>query len=274
MTRSQRLVDRLTVHSVGIIVAVGIYLLPLLYLLMISLKTAKEFLVSPLAVPHTVQWQNYVSAWQQGSFGQYFINSIIYTVSITVLSLLVSLMVAFPVARNMWKYSNIVYIFFLVSLFLPGGLIALFAETQTLHLFNSRIGYILINIGTGLSFFFFVGYIKTIPKELDEAAVMDGCGYFRFMFTILPPLIRPALATMGLFIAIGAWNNLIGPVVFLSSSSLWPLTRGLFAFYGQFGNNWPLLSAAVIIVMMPLVILFIFLQRYIVQGAMGGAMKQ
>jgi raffinose/stachyose/melibiose transport system permease protein len=262
------------VHTVGIIISVGIYLLPLLYLLMISLKSTHNFLTSPLSIPNHLEWSNFVSAWQQGSFSAYFVNSIIYTVFITIFTLLISLMVAFPVARNMWKFSNLVYLFFLISLFLPGGLIALFAESQTLHLFNNRIGYIVLNVSTGLSFFFFVGYIKSIPKELDEAAVMDGCGYFRFLFTILPPLIRPALASMGLFTAIGAWNNLIGPVVFLSDSKLWPLTRGLFAFYGQFGNNWPLLSAAIIIVMAPLIVLFVFLQRYIVQGAMGGAVKQ
>jgi raffinose/stachyose/melibiose transport system permease protein len=261
-------------HGVGLIVSIGLYLGPLLFLAMIALRTTHGFLVSPLAPPHHWDFKNFASAWKDGHFGEYFLNSVIYTVAITVFSLVFSVLVAFPVARNYWKYSNALYLLFLASLFLPGGLIPLFVESMTLHLYNNRIGYILLNIGTGLSFFFFVGYIKSIPRELDEAAAMDGCGYFRYIFTILLPLIRPALATMGLFIAIGSWNNLIGPVVFLASPTLWPLTRGLFAFYGEFTNNWPLLAAAIIIVMAPLVILFVALQRYIVRGAVAGALKQ
>lgn len=262
-----------TTHGAGLIVAVGLYLVPLLFLAMISLRTTHGFLVAPLALPHAWDFGNFATAWKEGNLGAYFINSIIYTVAISVISLLVSIFVAFPVARSYWKYSNAIYLLFLAGLFLPGGLIPLFVESMALHLYNDRIGYILLNIGTGLSFFFFVGYIKSIPRELDEAAAMDGCGYFRYVFTIIIPLIRPAIATMGLFVAIGSWNNLIGPVVFLSSPNLWPLTRGLFTFYGEFTNNWPLLAAAIIIVMAPLVLLFILLQKYIVQGATGGAIK-
>ncbi|GGE33046.1 sugar ABC transporter permease [Pullulanibacillus camelliae] len=265
--------DTVAVHVVGWILSVGVYLLPLLFLLMISLKTTHGFLADPLAIPVHLEWGNFVDAWQQGHMTDYFLNSVIYTVFITGLSLLLSVLAAFPVARNYLKFSNAIYLLFVISLFLPGGLIPLFTEALKLHLFNSRIGYIILNLGTGLSFFFFVGYIKSIPKALDEAAALDGCGYFRFVFQVLIPLLKPALATMGLLDAIGAWNNLIGPVVFLSDQNLWPLTRGLFVFYGQFSNNWPLLAAAVIIVMTPMVLLFIFLQRYIVQAA-GGAIKQ
>ncbi len=269
-----RIRDQVGLHLIGLFAAVGLYLTPLLYLLMIALRTTHGFLTNPLGLPHQWDWGNFVTAWREGSMSEYFTNSIIYTVSITVLDLLVSVLAAFPIARGYWKYSNALYLFFLAALFLPGGLIPLFTEALSLHLYNTRIGYILLNVGTGLSFFFFVGYIKSIPREVDEAAAIDGCGYFRYVFTILIPLIRPALATMGLFIAIGAWNNLIGPVVFLANPHLWPLTRGLFTFYGEYSNDWPLLASAIIIVMAPLVVLFVVLQRFIVKGAMGSAIKQ
>lgn len=269
-----RIRDQAMLHVIGLVAAVGIYLLPLLYLAMISLRTTHGFLTNPLGIPRHWDWSNFATAWREGSMSQYFLNSVIYTVSITVLDVLVSVLAAFPIARRYWKYSNALYLFFLAALFLPGGLIPLFTESLSLHLYNTRIGYILLNVGTGLSFFFFVGYIKSIPREVDEAAAMDGCGYFRYVFTMLIPLMRPALATMGLFIAIGAWNNLIGPVVFLANPHLWPLTRGLFTFYGEYTNNWPLLAAAIIIVMAPLLVLFVVLQRFIVQGAMGSAIKQ
>ena len=102
---------------------------------------------------------------------------------------------------------------------------------------------------------------------------MDGCGYGRYVFSILIPLMKPALAVMVLLGFIGQWNNLIGPIVFLPSSHLWPLTRGLFAFYGQFSDNWPLLSAGLVIVLLPVAVLFLVLQRFLVAGVTGGSLK-
>lgn len=273
ITRRHRLRDLLQVHLVGVIIGGGLFLLPLLYIIFISFKSTQGFLTDPFGFPKQFHWDNYVKAWQQASMASYFLNSIIYAVFSTALSLMVSVLLAFPISRKYIKYSNLLYIIFLIGMFLPGALIPLFTESRALHLYDNRIGYIILSAGTGLNFFFFVGYIKTIPKELDEAAALDSSGYFTYIFRILLPLMKPALATMGLFGFIGSWNNLIAPVVFLSNSKLWPLTRGLFGFFGEYSNNWPLLCAALIIVLSPLVILFIILQRYMVAGVTGGAVK-
>jgi raffinose/stachyose/melibiose transport system permease protein len=118
-----------------------------------------------------------------------------------------------------------------------------------------------------------VNYIKTVPKELDESAAMDGCGYFRFVLQIVLPLIRPAVATVIVLHAIGIWNELILPTIYLSNSNLYPVTRGLIVFEGVYGSNWPALAAAVIILMIPMLILFLFLQRYIIAGLTEGSVK-
>lgn len=274
MTRAQRWRDRVLVHSVGIVVAVGLFLVPILYMVLLSFRTEAGFLGHPFSFPHTLHFQNYVAAWQQASMAKYFLNSIVYSVSAPVIGVLLSVFLAFPVARRYIRGSNWIYQIFVYSMFLPGSLIPLFIESQFLHLYDNPLGFIILNIGGGgLSFFFFVGYIKSIPKELDEAAAMDGCGYGRYVFAILIPLMKPALAVMVLLGFIGQWNNLIGPIVFLPSSHLWPLTRGLFAFYGQFSDNWPLLSAALVIVLVPVAVLFLALQRFLVAGVTGGSLK-
>jgi raffinose/stachyose/melibiose transport system permease protein len=124
---------------------------------------------------------------------------------------------------------------------------------------------------TGAGFFFFVGYIKTIPREMDEAAALDGCGYIRYIFTMIIPQMKPALATFGIFGFVAGWNNLILPLVMLNDQSLWPVTRGLFSFFGQYSSQWPLVAAATIIVALPILVVFAILQRNLVEGVAGGA---
>jgi raffinose/stachyose/melibiose transport system permease protein len=106
---------------------------------------------------------------------------------------------------------------------------------------------------------------------MDEAASIDGCGYVRFIFQIILPQMKPALATFGVFGFIGAWNNLILPLVMLSDESTWPVTRGLYGFFGEHTQNWPLIAAGTVIVAAPILVLFILLQRYLVEGVAGGA---
>jgi raffinose/stachyose/melibiose transport system permease protein len=118
-----------------------------------------------------------------------------------------------------------------------------------------------------------VNYIKTLPKELDEAAAMDGCGYMRFVLSVVFPLIQPAVATVAVLHAIGIWNELILPTIYLTNKAYYPITRGMIVFQGVYGSNWPTLAAAVLIMTLPMVIIFLVLQRYIVSGLTQGAVK-
>jgi raffinose/stachyose/melibiose transport system permease protein len=121
----------------------------------------------------------------------------------------------------------------------------------------------------GAGFFFFVGYIKSIPRELDEAAALDGCGYVRFIFTIIMPQMKPALATFAIFGFVTSWNNLILPLLMLNDPALWPVTRGLFSFFGQYTTQWPPIAAATVIVAAPILVVFALLQRRLVEGVAG-----
>jgi raffinose/stachyose/melibiose transport system permease protein len=269
--RESRLASRIGVHGLCFVISVGLFALPIIYIAMQAFKPYTTFLTNPTGIPSHWSGENFSAAWNQGNFAQEMGNSLLYSIVPDVITLLLGVFLAFPISRGYFRYSNALYAFFVFSGFLPGGLIPLFIEAKILHLYNHRLGYLILTSLAGAGFFFFVGYIKGIPRELDEAASIDGCGYVRFIFMIIIPQMKPALATFGVFGFIGAWNNLILPLVMLSDSSLWPVTRGLYGFFGEHTQNWPLIAAGTVIVAAPILLLFILLQRYLVEGVAGGA---
>lgn len=256
---------------VCLVISVGFFALPLVYLVLQAFKPYLSFLQDPTGLPHPWTFSNFSTAWSQGNFSTEMVNSVLYSVVPDLITLLLGVFLAFPISRGYFKHSNALYAFFVFSGFLPAGLIPLFIESQKLGLYNSRLGYLVITSLAGAGFFFFVGYIKTIPREIDEAAALDGCGYVRFIFTMIIPQMKPALATFGVFGFVAAWNNLILPLVMLSDPNLWPVTRGLFAFFGQYSSQWPVVAAATVIVAIPILIVFVILQRQLVEGVAGGA---
>jgi raffinose/stachyose/melibiose transport system permease protein len=266
-----RLLRATGLHSVSFVISVGLFALPIVYLAVQSFKTYTGFLQDPTGLPKPWTFGNYTSAWTQGDFAVELINSLIYAIIPDAVTLVLGVFLAFPISRGYFRFSNALYAFFVFSGFLPAGLIPLFAEARALHLYNSRLGFLVLTSFAGAGFFFFVGYIKSIPRELDEAAALEGCGYFRFIFRIIIPQMRPALAAFAVFGFVASWNNLILPLVMLSDQSLWPVTRGLYGFFSQYTSQWPLIAAATIIVAAPVLVVFVLLQRHLVEGVAGGA---
>lgn len=271
--RQRRLpLSTLLFYLVVLVALVG-YLYPLLYLVNISLKTQIGYITDPVGLTKTLNWQSYADAWVQGDFSTYLINTLFYALVATFLSVLFSIFLAFPIARGYVKWSRFWYMLFVISLFLPSGLIPQFQLILHMGLYNTQFGYIMLSAGTGLGPFLIIGYLKSLPKELDEAAAIDGCGYFRYVWAVVIPLAKPVIATAAILQMIGIWNDIIGPTIYLSDPSYYPVSLGLFNFYGNFGNQWSTLAAATLIVAAPLVVLYIVLQRYIIEGAVSGAVR-
>jgi raffinose/stachyose/melibiose transport system permease protein len=220
-----------------------------------------------------VNFDNFLEAWEKANFPRYLTNSLIYTVASTLVFVVTAIFVAFPVARGYVKGANILLALFVVALFLPPALIPQFQLMLALGLYNNPIGYILLFTINPIGMVILVNYIKTVPKELDEAAALDGSGYFRFVTSILFPLIRPAVATVAVLHAIGIWNELILPTIYLTNEDYYPITRGMIVFTGVYGSDWPTLAAAVLIMTLPMLIIFLGLQRYIISGLTQGAVK-
>lgn len=257
-----------------LLVCLALYVLPLFFTLNTSLKSMKEFYREPMTLTKSWQFSNYQDAWNSGKIGMYMINSVFYTVIAVSLSMAMTLTIAFPISRRYIGHADRWSNFFLCGMFLPGSLIPLFTIILSLNLYDTRIGYLIVMTGiNATALYFFVSYIRGIPRDLDEVAVIDGCGYVRYLFTIMTVLMRPALAAMTVLSALGVWNDIINSVVFLSTESQFTIMRGLYFFEGRFSSNWPLLTAAMMIIACPIVLLFILGQRYIVDGIIAGSVK-
>lgn len=273
--KRKRKQDAPGVSSVIIMVATMLmFLVPLSFIVLTALKKYPDFLKNPLSLHFTPTVTNFVQAWQKANIGVSIFNSIFYTGTVVVVSLLIALLLAFPVARNYIPRSSAFLLLFTIGMFLPDGTIPQFQLLLHLGLYDTRLGYILaLLVVGGVPFLFLVAYIQGIPRELDEAAVMDGCGYFRYLFTVILPLCRPALVSLGILIAITAWNEVPKSIILLSNKSLYPIQRGLMTFSGQYSTNWTQLMAALIIVALPLIIMYIFLQKHIINGMTAGSVK-
>lgn len=266
--------DRIITHLILILVTASI-IFPIFFIINTSLKSVDEFLKYPAVLVKEPRWDNYVKAWQQAEMGIYFKNSVIITFFTALFICLFSSIAAFPISRNHFKGSNFIYLVFLSSTFLPTSLVPMVFIMKYLGFMNTYHGFILRNVGASIALpiFILVGYIKSIPKELDEAGVIDGCGYIRYIITVIIPLLKPAIATVFILTAIGAWNDFINPFLFLTDKDMRPLTSGLYMFVGQFSTDWTILCAGVIIIALPLIITYVFLQKYIISGMTSGAIK-
>jgi len=263
---------RIASYAALVIFAI-IYAGPLLMLVNTSLKTLPGFMKDATSLVTSFNFENFTEAWEKANFPRYLTNSLIYTVSATLVYVVTAIFVAFPVARGYVKGANFILTMFVVALFLPPALIPQFQLMLRLGLYNNPLGYILLFTINPIGMVILVNYIKSIPKELDEAAALDGCGYFRFVTAILFPLIRPAVATVAVLHAIGIWNELILPTIYLTNKDYYPITRGMIVFQGVYGSDWPTLAAAVLIMTLPMLLIFLLLQRYIISGLTQGAVK-
>ncbi len=272
--RPRRLGAGAIVAYAFLLVVLAAYLYPVLYLVNTALKSNQEFFTSPTGLVRHIQLANFPTAWRQGNFAAYLLNSTLYTFVSASLGTLMSLMVGFPVARGYLKHTRLWNGLFVAMMFLPNTLVMLFQLALRLDLYDSRLGYILILAsGVGVGPLLVVGYLKSIPREIDEAAALDGCSYFNYLFRFIPKLLQPVLSTCFILQAIGAWNDIILATILLPTQSKSPMTLGLFAFRGTYTSQWSLLAAATIIVALPMVIVYLLLQRYIVASVVGGAVK-
>jgi raffinose/stachyose/melibiose transport system permease protein len=267
---------RLGVKALAMLALVAIaiiYLGPLLTVLNVSLKSSQAFNLSPTSIAAELRFSNFTEAWKRANFPVYVSNSIVYTAVATLIYAATAVFVAFPISRKYVRGSGFLFGLYVVAMFLPSALVPQFQMMLHLHLYNTRLGYILLFLVNPMGIIILVNYISSVPRELDEAATMDGCGYARFVAEIIFPLVKPALASVIVLHAIGVWNDYATALIYLPKKALMPITRGLMVFYGQFGNDWTVLSAAMLMLMLPMAALFLALQRWIIDGILQGSVK-
>ncbi len=254
-----------------------ITLFPFLISIISSLKDLHGLYASALAFPHTWHWENYRIAWIQGNFSIYFRNSVYITVLSITGVLLFGSMASYVLARYIFPGRTVLMIYFMTGLVIPFRLAVLpvFVLLRSLHLFNTLGGLILVYIAADLSFAVFIltNYFRAIPQEMEEAAVVDGAGPFRIYFQIMLPLVRPALATVGIVVFVWVWNDFFLPLVFLQSSDKSTLILGLFRFFGRHLNEWQYVLAGANITLLPVLLLYLFASQQFIEGLTTGIRK-
>ncbi len=255
----------------------ALVVIPLVVLLSVALKSPVELLNNPLGWPAQFVWSNFADAWNNASLGQALFNSVLIT-GVTLLGLILfGAMAAYPLARFTGPWSQRVYIYFVAGLIVPIqlGLFPLYKEMHDLQLINTYQGVILLYIAVNLPFviFLYTGFIKTVPRELEEAALLDGASPMQTFWLIVFPLLTPVTATVAITGALSTWNDFFIPLIFLQRDGMQTLPLAIFNFVGQYNNNWSLIFASVIISSLPLVVIFLVLQRYFIKGIAAGALR-
>jgi len=250
-------------------------LYPLLWMVSSSLKTQEAIFKDISFIPHQFHLENYVRAWQEGGFGGNFLNSIIYSVCVVFGIVIISSMAAYAFSRFRFPGRNLLFIMFMAAMMIPipGSFVALYILLNKLHLRNTPIGYILcmINVGLSTSIFLLKTFFDKMPKELEDAARIDGCSKIGIWRHVALPLAKPVLAVVVVFNALNVWNEYILALIIFDSRKYMPLQVALQTFQGEFVTNYPLLMAGLTITALPIIIVYLLMQKYIVKGVTAGA---
>lgn len=254
-----------------------VMLYPLLIMVITAFKPNLEVLTNPTGLPQTWTFDNFVTSWVEADFANLFFNSILLTTASMVPATLIAALASYAIVRRVSRLSSVAYLLIAAGIFLPLqlALVPQFRVIRDLHLIDSYLGVIFVYIAGAIPFgvFLMAAFMRQIPKEIVEAAVVDGAGYFTLFRTIYLPLARPAIATFWVLQGVGIWNDYLVPQLLLTDPTKRTLTTGVLYFKAQYLADWGNIMAAVLIMSLPILLIFIFAQRYFVSGLYAGAVK-
>lgn len=262
---------------VGAIALFVIQVFPFLYVLTNSLRTPATAMRGFGIIPNEFHFRNYLQAWTMAGMGHYFLNSVFITVIATVVTVILTALAGYALARIRFPGRKVLFIVILSGMVIPSQvtLIPLYMLLEKINWLNTYWSLVFpyIAMQSPFSIFIFRNYFLTLPGELEESATMDGAGVFRVFWQIMLPLALPATATVVIFSFMADWSEFLYATTFMNNPSMMTLPTGLIHFQGQYTNNWPLLFSAIIMIIIPALIVFTFLQRYFVRGLTAGAIK-
>jgi raffinose/stachyose/melibiose transport system permease protein len=261
-------------HAAATIICL-IMLIPIALVVLNSLKSQFEAFSMDFSLPKKIIWSNYSTVIQKGKIASTLLNSLIYSAVTVAISVPLSAMAAFSTARNRTRLNNGIYLFLVLGLTLSVNHVALMKIMQLTHLINTRVGLCMIYSALQIPFnvFLYYGFINSVPRELDEAGIIDGCGSFLLFFRIIFPLLRPATMTIAILSALNTWNDFVFPLYYVNSSEKWPITLGVYQFFGRYQVSWNLVCSDVVLMSLPVVALYLIGQKYIVSGITTGSVK-
>lgn len=261
-----------------LMVIVGlVFLVPFYFLLVNSVKSFGDLLSNAASWPESFEWANYQKAWEMTKFPQAFTNSLLITVVSVLLVGLTSAMAAYRMVRHNTRFNRTLFMLFVAAMVIPfqSIMIPLVKVTGTLKLTDSMLGLVVCYLGFGapLSVFLFHGFIKSVPLEIEEAAVVDGCSPYGVFWKVVFPLLKPMFVTVAILNSLWIWNDYLLPSLMLQSASLRTIPLATYAFFGQFTKQWDLALPALVLGITPIVIFFLAMQKYIIEGITAGSVK-
>ncbi|NLJ31436.1 MAG: carbohydrate ABC transporter permease [Clostridiales bacterium] len=270
-------IQKMSFILVGIVLG-ALFLFPILILILNSFKNQKGIFLNVLGFPDakTFTPDNYPKAFESLNYMLSFMNSLVITAISTVLILMVSAMAAWVLVRYKTKISSAIFIMFAASMLVPFQcvMLPLVSMGSALHMIN-RVGLVImyIGFGTSMSIIMFHGFIKNIPEELEEAATIDGCNSVQLFFIILVPMLKTIMITVTILNIMWIWNDFLLPSLIINKPGWQTLPLKTYLFFGQFSKRWDLASAGLMLCIVPIVIFYLFCQKYIVKGVTDGAIK-
>lgn len=248
---------------------------PFYWTITTSLSAGSGLTLTPQIVPANPSLAPYVELFSRIPFGHAIVNSLLVAVVSTVLQLVTSSMAAYAFSRLPFPGRGVLFAVYLATMMIPFQvlIVPLFVEMKTLGLVNTYLGVILPTIASAFGVFLLRQAINSVPYDLDQAATIDGAGHFRVFFSIILPLIRPALATLAVFGFLNTWNSFLWPLIILRSPGMETLPVALSSLQGQYSTHWDVIMAGSVISILPMFALYVFAQRYIIQGVAGTGLK-
>ena len=266
--------------SVVSVVILCILLFPLYWALITSLKTEQEiFQNPPTFYPHILNSKSYAAQVETGDFNMFrsFANSFLISVGATVIAVLLAVSASYGIAKYHFKGRKVMLLSFLVTQMLPVSVLLtpMFIMFKNMHVYNTWVAAVLADATIGIPFSVLIlkNYFSSIPKDLEEAAYLDGCNKFTAFIRILIPIAKPGVMVCAIFSFLYAWGDLAYGMTFILDQEKRPITAGIFNFMGQYGTKWSYLTAFAVVTIIPVALIFIFMQKYIVSGMTSGAVK-
>lgn len=278
----KKILEKIGIHSI-LIFASLLSVFPFIWLISTSLKGNAEniFAYPPSFIPHDFTFENYVGVWKRVNFIAYFANSMIVAAITVILNLLLSSLAAYPLARMQFAGKKFAFFAVLATIMVPFQAIMLPVYLITLKLnlidsVNNFMGYLGLVMPFAVSafgIFLMRQAFLTIPKEMEEAAIVDGCNVIQVFFKVLLPMVKPSLAVLAIFTFIGSWGEFLWPSIVLTKESMYTLPVGVNNLQGMFSSNWRFIAAGSILATIPIVIFFLAMQKYFISGETEGAVK-
>ncbi len=281
MDEEKRLATKKNIlFSIVSVVLLGVLLFPLYWALITSLKTEQEiFQNPPTFYPHVLNSKSYAAQVETGDFNMFrsFANSFLIAVGATVIAVVLAVPASYGIAKYHFKGRKVMLLSFLVTQMLPVSVLLtpMFIMFKNMHVYNTWVAAVLADATIGIPFSVLIlkNYFSSIPKDLEEAAYLDGCNKFTAFIRILIPIAKPGVMVCASFSFLYAWGDLAYGMTFILDQEKRPITAGIFNFMGQYGTKWSYLTAFAVVTIIPVALIFIFMQKYIVSGMTSGAVK-